>query len=338
MVGPGLPHDRPPLSKRALVSGRVPLLADADRLTEKGVRHVDGRVVDCDFATHRLVIDDGSEIEADQIVWATGLAYPRPPVAGIALAAENTTGATMLDLTARTAVEGRDVVVIGAGLIGSETAATLAGRHRVTLVDMLDRPLARLHPTASAAAARTLADLGVTFLAEARIEEITASSVRTSTHGTLPCDVAVSAAGFRTSLPTALAPDGRSLTVDVDERLRVVGTTDVFACGDCIAFPHPRHGRLQIPHWDHALYSGRHAADSLLGDDTPYVREPYYFSDIGPLRIQQVGLATAAAEWRVEDGLTIGRDDVGRIVAVLFLNAPARLREARELVAAGANP
>ena len=44
MIGPGLPHDRPPLSKRALTTGRVPLLADAAQLVERGIEHVDGVV------------------------------------------------------------------------------------------------------------------------------------------------------------------------------------------------------------------------------------------------------------------------------------------------------
>ena len=58
---------------------------------------------------------------------------------------------------------GKRVVVIGAGLIGTETAATLAAAHEVTLLDMLDRPLARFLPVVSDAATATLAHLGVTF-------------------------------------------------------------------------------------------------------------------------------------------------------------------------------
>ena len=105
-----------------------------------------------------------------------------------------------------------------------------------------------------------------------------------------------------------------------------------------IAFPHPRYGRLQIPHWDNALHSGRQAADSVLNIGEAYARDPYYFSDIGPLRIQQVGLAADAVEWADEDDLVIGRDAAGRVTAVLFLNAPARLKEARELLAAATRP
>jgi hypothetical protein len=66
------------------------------------------------------------------------------------------------------------------------------------------------------------------------------------------------------------------------------------------------------------------------------VRDPYFFSDIGPLRIQQVGVADAAVDWHEDDGLVVGSDPYGAATCVLLLNAPARLREARELVASDA--
>jgi 3-phenylpropionate/trans-cinnamate dioxygenase ferredoxin reductase component len=344
MIGPGLPHDRPPLSKRAIRTGRVPYLADNDKLAAAGIRHIDGRVTDTDLDTRRLIVtptDGGAplKLDAPQLVWATGFVYPFPPVPGIdTLAHQNSTADGMLALCASIAEPGRRVIVIGAGLIGTETAATLAvAGHQVTLVDMVDRPLARFQPDVSQAALTTLDALGVTFLGECRIDSAARDGdtvvVQTSSHGTLVADVVVTAAGFRTSLPAALAPDGRQLMVDVDETLRVLGHDNLWACGDCITFPHPRFGRFGIPHWDHALHSGRHAADSVMGSGEPYVRDPYYFSDIGPLRIQQVGLESAVAEWRDEDGLSVGRDDDGRVAAVLFLNAPARLVEARALLA-----
>ena len=64
------------------------------------------------------------------------------------------------------------------------------------------------------------------------------------------------------------------------------------------------------------------------------MREPYFFSDVGRLRIQQVGVADAAVQWDDRDGLVVGSDGRGATACVLLLNAPARLREARELVAA----
>jgi NADPH-dependent 2,4-dienoyl-CoA reductase/sulfur reductase-like enzyme len=233
------------------------------------------------------------------------------------------------------------VVVIGAGLIGTETAATLAAVHHVTLLDMVDRPLARFLPIVSDAAAATLAALGVDFLGECRIEAAEHAPggwvVHTQTHGDLRAEVVVSAAGFRSSLPTELADAAPPpLALAADETLRVAGHDELWACGDCVSFPHPRFGRLAIPHWDHALWSGRHVAGSIAGSRAPYVRDPYFFSDIGPLRIQQVGLAAAAVEWAEEDDLIIGRDEHGIPACVLLMDAPTRLGEARKLVAAAA--
>ena len=42
MIGPGLPHDRPPLSKRSLLTGRLPLLASSAQLDARGIRHITG--------------------------------------------------------------------------------------------------------------------------------------------------------------------------------------------------------------------------------------------------------------------------------------------------------
>jgi 3-phenylpropionate/trans-cinnamate dioxygenase ferredoxin reductase component len=347
MIGPGLPHDRPPLSKRALVTGRVPLLADAAQLAERGIELFDGVVTTCDLHRRRLVVSRSAggaslEIEAPTLVWATGLRYPRPPVPGFEQAEENATGAGLMSLVRHLALPHRRVVVVGAGLIGTETAATLAATHDVTLLDMLDRPLARFLPRVSDAARAALGGLGVRFLGSCKIDSASTDAdgpvVHTSTHGDIRCDVIISAAGFRSSLPAELAaPDARTLSLPADERLRVIGHERLWACGDCVSFPHPRWGRIGIPHWDHALWSGRHVAESILGSTAPYVREPYFFSDIGPLRIQQVGFVQAAVEWHEDDGLVLGRDLGGAPACVLLLNEPTRLREARELVASAAS-
>ena len=194
-------------------------------------------------------------------------------------------------------------------------------------------------PRLSEAALDGLESLGVRFLGSCSIESATVDDagtvVHTSTHGDIGCDVLVSAAGFRSSLlPELVGPDSRALTLEADEQLRVLGHERLWACGDCVSFPHPRWGRISIPHWDHALWSGRHVADAILGSSAPYVREPYFFSDIGSVRIQQVGVAAAAVEWSEDGGLAIGLDSAGAPACVVLLNSPARLREARELLAA----
>jgi NADPH-dependent 2,4-dienoyl-CoA reductase/sulfur reductase-like enzyme len=338
MIGPGLPYDRPPLSKRALENGRVSLLADAATLAGMGVRHADGLVED--FApgteTIRFRPSSGGEpltVHADKIVWATGLCPAVPPIDGIEHATCGATAAGMEQLAAQLSVPGRSVVVIGGGLIGSETAATLSRRHRVTLVDVAERPLARFHAAIGEAAAAALANAAVTFVGCCRVEAIEQGAVLTGTHGTLPADVVVNAAGVRSSLPAQFARPAQA-TLDCDETLRVVGYDRLWACGDVVRFPHPRFGPIAIPHWDHARASGWHAAEAAMGSQAAYVRDPYWFSDLAQLRIQQVGISEAAVEWRSRDGIHVGHDAAGQAACVVLLDAPHRLREARELVAA----
>ncbi len=348
MIGPGLPHDRPPLSKRALLTGRLPLLADADGLAAKGIKHIDGLVSEVELASRRLTVTpsnggDPIALAAPKLVWATGLRYPKPPVPGLERAEENTNAKGLASLVHRLERPGREVVVVGAGLIGTETAATLAASHRVTLLDMVDRPLARFLPLVSDAAAATLAEIGVRFLGGCAIDAVSFDELRavvhTSTHSDIPCDVVISAAGFRSSLPPELVDERpQPLAMAADEHLAVIGHDDLWACGDCVSFPHPRWGRIAIPHWDNALRSGRHVADAIAGSLEPYVRDPYFFSDIGPRRIQQVGLADAAVEWDDADGLVIGRDVAGDPACVLLMNAPARLLEARALIGSVRQP
>jgi 3-phenylpropionate/trans-cinnamate dioxygenase ferredoxin reductase component len=336
MIGPGLPHDRPPLSKRALAAGGIRPLATAEDLVAAGIAHVDGLVTEVDPATLTLTVEtaDGHSrmVQAEKLVWATGLAAGRPPVPGAELMHMNATSAALDALAPRLAEDGRDVVVIGAGLVGAESAATLAARHRVTLCDVTDRPLARFHPAVADAAGRALADAGVRVLNGCGILEIQPGAVRTAGHGVLAADVVLAATGMRPTIPRSLGAEGPSL--DTDETLAVIGRRNIWACGDAARFPHPRFGRIAIPHWDHALASGRHAAEAVLGARDPYVRDPYWFSDIGRVRIQQLGPAEAAAEWQTRDGLVLGLAGDGRPCCVILIDQPRRLREARELMAA----
>jgi pyruvate/2-oxoglutarate dehydrogenase complex dihydrolipoamide dehydrogenase (E3) component len=337
MIGPGLPCDRPPLSKRALADGRPPYLDDAAGMAARGIRHVDALVTDYD-AGRRVLRAGNAKIEArGAVVWATGLRITGPPVPGAELAGCNATPAGLERAAAELREAGRRVVVIGAGLIGTETAAALARHHRVTLLERAGSPLPRLRPPIGAAAAEALAGVGVAFLGACGVTAIERDGdglrVDTTGHGPLRADLVLAATGVAATLPPGAAGPGAA-HLDTDERLRVAGMAGTWACGDVARFPHPRFGMLTVPHWDHARATGEHVAAAIAGARTAYARDPYWFSDIGRLRIQQVGHEEAVVEWRERDGLDVGVDAAGRPACVLVLNAPARVREARALVAA----
>jgi hypothetical protein len=81
-----------------------------------------------------------------------------------------------------------------------------------------------------------------------------------------------------------------------------------------------------------AIGTGERAADAIAGVEGELDRLPYWWSDIGPRRLAEVGWAEAAVEWIDEEGIQVGRDAAGEAVAALVVDEPRRLREARALV------
>ncbi len=343
LIGPGLPVDRPPLTKKALATGEPVLLADDARLIERGIDRLDGMVTTADLAARTLVVGD-TRITADRIVLATGLVYPPPPVPGLDTAHVNATPQGLARLAPELAGGPKRVLVVGAGLIGTESAATLAAAgHAVTVVDLTERPLDRLHDPLPALAADALERVGARFLGGVRIQSAGAGGVETADHGTLPADVVIAATGGRAAAPPGLCDGNTSPGAavvgppfEVDAQMRLPGLAGVHAVGDLVLAPHARFGPLHFPHWDQAIGTGEHAAEAIAGEAGSYDRLPYWWSDIGELRVAEVGVAEAVAEWREEAGLHVGRAMDGTVVAVLVVDETRRLREARTLVLEGA--
>jgi len=340
LIGPGLPVDRPPLTKSALADGVPRLLSDSARLDELGVDRLDGSVVAADLADLTLTVatQHGEEtVEAERVVLATGLAYRPPPLPGLEHAFVNA-NPHVFDALAPLLTSGPvEVIVVGAGLIGTESAASLAeAGHSVTLVDMLERPLDRLHDPLPDLGRATLDELGVRFHGGVAIESATEYSLDTAAHGTLEADVILAATGGVPLAPPGLSIEPAQLPLAVAQDMLVPGSERVYACGDLVLVPHARFGPMRFPHWDAAIGTGEHVADTIAGKGGPYERLPYWWSDIGPRRLAEVGFAGAVSAWDGEDGLHVGRDASGTPVCVLVVDAPRRLREARAIVQDGA--
>jgi 3-phenylpropionate/trans-cinnamate dioxygenase ferredoxin reductase component len=280
--------------------------------------------------------DGTDEVEADAIVLATGLRYTPPPIPGIDLALVNADPATFDAIQGVLAEPGRRVVVIGAGLIGTESAATLATvGHDVTVLDLLDRPLDRLHDPLPGLGAGALAATGARFLGGVGIAELrsTDGQVTVIYEGdSLTADLVLAATGGRPLVPPGLDGEAVELPLDVDDSLRVPGHEHVHAVGDLVVVPHARFGPIRFPHWDMAIGTGEHAADAIAGVAGELDRLPYWWTDIGERTFAEVGWAEAAAEWGEENGIHVARDEAGEPVAALVVDEPRRLREARALL------
>jgi len=335
LIGPGLPVDRPPLTKQGLARGAPVLLADGNRLADLGIERLDAMVDEADLARGRLVAG-GVDVEAEVVVLATGLSYRPPRIPGLEIAHVNATPRGMTRLVEALAGGPKRVVVVGAGLIGTETAATLAvAGHDVTALDALGRPLDRLHDPLPQLGAAALADAGARFVGGAGLTEVTdeGGDVTVSYEGgSLTADVVVAATGGRPAVPPGLDLDPSALPLAVDRDLRVPGHVRVHAVGDLILAPHVRFGPIRFPHWDMAIATGDRAADAIAGVESELDRLPYWWTDIGARTFAEIGWAEAAAGWEEEDGIHVGRDATGGAVAALVVDDPRRLRAARALL------
>jgi 3-phenylpropionate/trans-cinnamate dioxygenase ferredoxin reductase subunit len=334
LIGRGLPVDRPPLTKNALAAGEPRLLADTQRMADLGIDHLDAMADEVDLDT-RTILAGGTEVTAGAVVLATGLSYRPPPIPGLDVAHVNATPGGMTRLAAALRDGPKRVGIVGGGLIGVETAATLAtAGHDLTIVELFERPLARVHDPVPELAAATLDELGVRFLGGRAVEVVDEDEPLVTVGygaGSITVDVLVAATGGRLVPPPGLSADV-PLPLTVDSALRLGGFDAVHAVGDLIVVPHARFGPIVFPHWDMAIGTGEHAADAIAGLAGELDRLPYWWSDIGERRLAEVGWADAAVEWSDEAGITVGRDAAGEIVAALVVDESRRLREARTLL------
>jgi 3-phenylpropionate/trans-cinnamate dioxygenase ferredoxin reductase subunit len=238
-------------------------------------------------------------------------------------------------------------VLIGAGLIGLETAAELTRRGMsVTVLEAGPRALGRALP---ADVAEVVSDrhreAGVTLRFGVGIGSVDADGVTLTDGSKLTSDLTVCAIGVTPETALAEAA-GLSCAngILVDARL---ATTDpaIFAAGDCAAVDHPRYGRFRFETWRNACDQGTLAARSMLGQDAVFDALPWFWSDQFDLGLQTVGLhepSRRAIRRDLSQGgwIRFELDGAGTLVAACGIgpgNAVAKdIRLAEKLIEKGA--
>jgi 3-phenylpropionate/trans-cinnamate dioxygenase ferredoxin reductase subunit len=297
------PYERPPLSKEYLrgEAGREKVYVHEEGFY--GERDIELRLgrtaVGLDPSANELALDDGERLRYDRLLLATGAEPRRLTIPGSEL-----DGVLYLrsvgdsDALRERLTPGAAVVVVGAGWIGSEVAASARQRGcEVTVVEPAAVPLERvLGPEVGAIYRDIHADHGVRMLLGTGVEAFEGAAaverVRTSDGRTLDCDLVVVGVGVQPR--TALAA-GAGIAVEdgilVDEHLQT-GVPGVFAAGDVANARHPFYGdRVRVEHWANALHQGPVAARAMLGGDDVYDRLPYFFSDQYDVGMEYAGLA-----------------------------------------------
>ncbi len=286
---PHLPYERPPLSKDYLM-GKAPF-EDAVVHDEAwyAEQHVDLRrartATDLDPAGHRVLLD-GDAVPFGRLLLATGSTPRRLPDAdesGAPVAYLRTLEDS--DRIKAALQPGARILVVGGGWIGLEVAAAArtAGAE-VTVVEPLELPLLRvLGPEV----ARIFADLHRSHGVDLRLGTgFDAAAARDA-------DLVVVGVGVVPNTGLAaeagLELDEATKGVSVDEHLRT-SHPDVLAAGDIASAWHPAlQQRIRVEHWDNAAEQGTTAGHNLAGEEQPYDRLPYFFTDQYDLGMEYVG-------------------------------------------------
>lgn len=334
-----LPYDRPPLSKEGLRLGLAKdenLLRPAEWYEGLGVDlRLGCEAVSLEVDQCQLTLAGGERVSYDGLVLATGSSARGFDLGGAPVHLLRTS-ADSAHLHERL-VAGARLVVIGAGFIGLEVAATAKGMGlEVAVVEVAPVPLARvLGDEVGAWFNQYHAAHDVDIHCGSAVTGIEVTGAVSKVHlrdGTvLAADVIVAGVG---AVPTIDWLRSSALRVAdgviCDAYLR---TSDprVVVAGDIARWYNPLFDEdMRIEQWTNAVEQGRFAARSLLGAvDEPYSSVPYFWSDQFTAKMRFVGRTNAAEHVVIQqaDESTVvalyGRD--GLVRGALCINATRKL-------------
>jgi len=317
------PYDRPNLSKDYLAGAApeewIPLRPGSFYAENRIDLRLGISATGIDTSAHRVSLDDGSSIDYDRLLLATGAEPIRLQLPGATLPQVRTLRSLQdcREIIAR-ARPGTPVVIVGASFIGLEAAAALRARQaQVHVVAPEARPMERVLGAALGDFLRALHEShGVVFHLERKLSEISAQRVRLDDGSELDAELVLVGIGV---LPRLTLAQQAGLAIDrgvlVDESLRT-SAADVFAAGDIARWPDPHSGeRLRIEHWVVAQRQGQTAARCMLGQTCRYESVPFFWTQHYDVPIAYVGHASS---W---DQLEQSGDASARDIAVRFRRA-----------------
>jgi 3-phenylpropionate/trans-cinnamate dioxygenase ferredoxin reductase component len=300
---PVRPYERPPLSKEYL-QGKAGL--DKAFVHDEGyyeAHDIDLRtsthVQSLDVTAREVVLSSGEQLAYDAVLLTTGAAPRHLSVPGSDLDGIHTlrTVADSEQLQAAIRGAGR-VVIIGGGWIGCEVAASARELGAaVAVIEGGQLPLERvLGPELGAFYRDVHAEHGVEWHFGSGVEELRGSEraeeVTLADGSVVVGDLFVVGVGV---IPRTELAAGAGLTIEngviTDEYLQT-SVPGVFAAGDIADAWHPLfQTRIRLEHWSAALNQGPVAAKNMLGQQVPYEKVPYFFSDQYDVGMEYSGYA-----------------------------------------------
>ncbi|MGK0741935.1 FAD-dependent oxidoreductase [Leucobacter sp. Z1108] len=311
------PYHRPPLSKQLLSSGRDQLLFEEDFYEAQEVLlRLDSRAVRIDAEQKQVLLSDGSQLEYDQLVLATGVTANK--VAALEEYPKNAFTLRTQD-DAETLAEQLDraesITIVGGGWVGLEVAAVArqAGK-TVTVATRGEKILSRVaSPELAECILARHREAGVEFVfgetiigASGRdgfVRELQLSSGRR-----LRTELVLSGIGSQVDLQLARSAGLRvaaAIEVDADSR---TSDSSIFAVGDITEREFGARGRrLQFESIPSAIEQAKRVAHVISGRPASTPETPWFWSEQYELKIQIAGVRDAADQAIVRDYSGDGR-------------------------------
>jgi len=344
-----LPYDRPPLSKEVL-------RAETDDVTLKPAEFYEENDItmrlgngarSVDTAAQTLTLADGSELSYDELIIATGLVPKRipsfPDLEGIHVLRSVDECFALRE----EAGSARRAVVVGAGFIGCEVAASLRGLGvEVVLVEPQPSPLASvLGEQIGELVARLHRAEGVDVRCGVGVSEVSGADrvqkVVLDDGAELDADLVVVGIGSR---PATGWLDGSGIEVDngvvCDDHGRA-SAPHVWAIGDVASWRHTLGHQVRVEHWSNVADQARVLVPAMLGHEaSASVSVPYFWSDQYDVKIQCLGEPEAGDIVHIveDDGrkfLAFYERD-GVVAGVVGGGMPGKVMKSRAKIAAGA--
>ena len=354
------PYERPPLSKSSLASEAMPTpvkVLDEGRMDRLNIDFLSGtRATGIDRGARQVELDGYETVPYDRLLLTTGAQARKLPVDGGEHALTLRTFRDASALQQRCSNKPR-VVIIGAGFIGLEVAASLNQRGcDVIVLEAAPRPLTRgVSPEHADLLAKRHLDAGVEIICDVEILRLTQERdgsllvEMSGVHGTISAEVVLAGVGVVPN--TGLAAQS-GLKIDdgiaVDERLQ---TNDpaIFAAGDCCSAIHPGFGgrRIRLESWRNTHEQAAVAAENILDGRAVNNAVPWFWSDQYELTLLVAGLPHLAAAQIVRErpagqSICFGLDAMGRLVSASSVARGTlqakNIRVAEMMIAAALHP
>lgn len=350
-----LPYHKPPLSKTFIKD------PDAKPQPLRGEAFYSGSAIDyrpgvrieaIEAGAHRLRVSGGGSLAFDHLVLATG-ARPRllklqgSELSGVVSLRSLADARLIRELSAQC----EDVVILGGGFIGLEIAATLraAGRN-VAVVEAVDRLLGRaVAPVIASHVRQRLEAIGVRIHTGTTVVGLEGKGGRVSAAITsggerLPAQMVIIGIGV---VPNVELAETAGITVAngirVDQQMRS-SAPDILAIGDAASYRHWFTGAdVRLESVQNATDQARLAARTILGHADAYSAVPWFWSDIGDMKLQMVGLTSGGDSHVVAGDLTENKFSIyhyagSRLLGIESVNRPGDHMLGRKMLGAGFSP